>query len=86
MIFFLNFFFGEFVFFSISFHEGRIPQNRHLQGRVDRRTFLAETTVEHERERAGEVDEGRAENNKEGVLCGSNDTARETNDKMRTRF
>ena len=40
--------------------------------------------VEHEPRRVGEEDLGRLENNKEGVLCGSNDMARATSDKMRT--
>ena len=42
--------------------------------------------VDREPERVGEVDEGGAESNKEGVLCGSNDAARETNDKMRKQL
>ena len=42
--------------------------------------------VEQEPVSAGVVDEDCVENNKEVVLCGSNDTARETADKMRKLF
>ena len=55
----------------------RIPENRHLYGRADRRRLSVGNDVEHEPERVDEVDEGRVENNKGGVLCGSNDMARD---------
>ena len=51
--------------------------NRHLQGRVDRRRFLAEIEHEHEPETVGEVEEGRVEVISVGVLKKSNDMARD---------
>ena len=53
---------------------------------MNRRRFLVENDLEHEPERAGEVEESRVDNDKESVLCGSNDMARETCDKMRKCF
>ena len=53
---------------------------------MDWRRFSVETTLSKSQKEQVRWDKGSVENNKEGVLCGSNDMVRATSDKMRKLF